>query len=70
MYSLNNLDFTFFFFKLAKFTNIIMKGIGGAITNNKVKTVAIVAAGVLASAAIVTKIVKIVRTHKKEKEAK
>lgn len=37
--------------------------------NNKVKTVAIVSAGVLASAAIVTKIVKIVRTHKKEKEA-
>lgn len=37
--------------------------------NNKVKTVAIVAAGVLASAAIVTKIVKIVRTNKKEKEA-
>lgn len=38
--------------------------------NNKVKTVAIVAAGVLAGAAIVTKIVKIVRTHKEEKEAK
>ena len=38
--------------------------------NNKVKTVAIVAAGVLASAVIVTKIVKIVRTHKEEKEAK
>lgn len=38
--------------------------------NNKVKTVAIVAAGVLVSAAIVTKIVKIVRTHKEEKEAK
>lgn len=38
--------------------------------NNKVKTVAIVATGVLASAAIVTKIVKIVRTHKEEKEAK
>ena len=38
--------------------------------NNKVKTVAIVADGVLASAAIVTKIVKIVRTHKEEKEAK
>ena len=46
-----------------------MKGIGGAIMNNKVKTVAIVAAGVLASAAIVTKIVKIVRTHKKEKRS-
>ena len=38
--------------------------------NNKVKIVTIVAVGVLASAAIVTKIVKIVRTHKKEKEAK
>ena len=38
--------------------------------NNKVKTVAIVAAGVLASAAIVTQIVKIVRTHNEEKEAK
>ena len=38
--------------------------------NNKVKTVAIVATGVLARAAIVTKIVKIVRTHKEEKEAK
>lgn len=38
--------------------------------NNKVKTVAIVAAGVLAGAAIATKIVKIVRTHKEEKEAK
>ena len=38
--------------------------------NNKVKTVVIVAAGVLVSAAIVTKIVKIVRTHKEEKEAK
>lgn len=38
--------------------------------NNKVKTVAIVTAGVLASAAIVTKIVKIVRTHKEEKETK
>lgn len=37
--------------------------------NNKVKTVAIVAAGVLASAAIVTKIVKIVRTHKKRKRS-
>lgn len=47
-----------------------MKGIGGTIMNNKVKTVVIVAAGVLASAAIVTKIVKIVRTHKEEKEAK
>lgn len=47
-----------------------MKGIGGAIMNNKIKTVAIVAAGVLASAAIVTKIVKIVKTHKEEKEAK
>ena len=47
-----------------------MKGIGGAIMNNKVKTVAIVAAGVLASGAIVTKIVKIVRTHKEEKESK
>ena len=47
-----------------------MKGIGGAIMNNKVKTVAIVAAGVLAGAAIVKNIVKIVRTHKKEKEAK
>lgn len=47
-----------------------MKGIGGVFMNNKVKTVAIVAAGVLASAAIVTKIVKIVRTHKEEKEAK
>lgn len=38
--------------------------------NNKVKTVAIVAAGVLAGAAIATKIVKIVKTHKEEKEAK
>lgn len=38
--------------------------------NNKIKTVAIVAAGVLAGAAIATKIVKIVRTHKEEKEAK
>ena len=38
--------------------------------NNKVKTVAIVAAGVLAGAAIATKIVKIVRTHKEEKETK
>lgn len=38
--------------------------------NNKVKTIAIVAAGVLASAAIATKIVKIVRTRKEEKEAK
>lgn len=38
--------------------------------NNKIKTVAIVAAGVLASAAIITKIVKIVKTHKEEKEAK
>jgi hypothetical protein len=47
-----------------------VKGIGGVFMNNKVKTVAIVAAGVLASAAIVTKIVKIVRTHKEEKEAK
>lgn len=47
-----------------------MKGNGGVFMNNKVKTVAIVAAGVLASAAIVTKIVKIVRTHKEEKEAK
>ena len=47
-----------------------MKGIGGAIMNNKIKTVAIVAGGVLASAAIVTKIVKIIKTHKKEKEAK
>lgn len=47
-----------------------MKGNGGVFMNNKVKTVAIVAAGVLASAAIVTKVVKIVRTHKEEKEAK
>ena len=38
--------------------------------NNKVKTVAIVAAGVLAGAVIATKIVKIVKTHKEEKEAK
>ena len=38
--------------------------------NNNIKTVAIVAAGVLVSAAIATKIVKIVRTHKEEKEAK
>lgn len=38
--------------------------------NNKIKTVAIVAAGVLAGAAIAAKIVKIVRTHKEEKEAK
>ena len=38
--------------------------------NNKVKTIAIVAAGVLAGAAIATKIVKIVRTHKQEKESK
>lgn len=47
-----------------------MKGIGGVFMNNKIKTVAIVAAGVLAGAAIATKIVKIVRTHKEEKEAK
>lgn len=38
--------------------------------NNKIKTVAIVAAGVLAGAAIATKVVKIVRTHNEEKEAK
>ena len=38
--------------------------------NNKIKTVAIVAAGVLAGAAIATKVVKIIRTHKEEKEAK
>lgn len=38
--------------------------------NNKIKTVAIVAAGVLAGAAIVTKVVKIVKAHKEEKEAK
>ena len=38
--------------------------------NNKIKTVAIVAAGVLAGVAIATKVVKIVRTHKEEKEAK
>lgn len=38
--------------------------------NNKVKIVTIVAVGVLSSAAIVTKIVKIVRTHKEEKESK
>ena len=44
-----------------------MKGIGGAIMNNKVKTVAIVAAGVLASAAIVTKIVNNKHNLKKGK---
>lgn len=38
--------------------------------NNKIKTVAIVAAGVLAGAAIVTKVVKIVKAHKEEKEDK
>ena len=37
---------------------------------NKVKTVAIVAAGVLASAAIVTSVVNIVKLNKKEKESK
>ena len=47
-----------------------MKGIGGVFMNNKIKTVAIVAAGVLAGAAIAAKIVKIVRTHKEEKETK
>lgn len=38
--------------------------------NNKIKTVAIIGVGVLAGAAIATEIVKIVRTHKEEKEAK
>ena len=38
--------------------------------NNKIKTVAIVAAGVLAGVAIAIKVVKIVRTHKEEKETK
>lgn len=47
-----------------------MKGNGGVFMNNKIKTVAIVAAGVLAGAAIATKVVKIVRTHKEEKETK
>lgn len=47
-----------------------MKEIGGVFMNNKIKTVAIVAAGVLAGAAIATKVVKIVKAHKEEKEAK
>lgn len=47
-----------------------MKGIGGVFMNNKIKTVAIVAASVLAGAAIATKVVKIVKTRKEEKETK
>lgn len=47
-----------------------MKGIGGVFMNNKFKVVAIVTAGVLAGAAVATKIVKIVRTHKEEKNSK
>ena len=37
---------------------------------NKVKIVAIVSGGLLASAVIVTTIVKIVKTNKKEKKSK
>ena len=38
--------------------------------SNKFKIVSIVTTGVLVSAAIVTTVVKIVKTHKKEKESK
>lgn len=38
--------------------------------NNKVKTMAIVATGVTVGALIATRIVKIIRTRKEEKETK
>ena len=47
-----------------------MREIGGVFMINKVKIVAIVSGGLLASAVIVTTIVKIVKTNKKEKESK
>jgi hypothetical protein len=47
-----------------------MKGKGGTIMNNKVKVVAIVAAGVIAGTAIAVKVVKNIKARKQEKESK